>query len=881
MTAQGLPAGAVIEKGTQYGQAFVVWTPTASQVGPHDISLVTSDSGLPPVRQGIPLPLDFVAKPNTVTNDLRIVVRDSNVQPQVLTVKATGGDVIASVAGSNTVSAAEGVPLAIEVLTRDLDFDALNWQVSGLPEGMQMVNSVGADGQTRLTLQWTPGMQAAQILQVSGGQDPAGVYRIQLQASDGSASTSHELILRVANTNQAPQFIAQPLKLVHEGETLGFSLNTVDADGDTLQVALVRSQDMPSGVYFEPNTGYFEWTPDQDAINNLRESQGAYTFRFTVSDGQLTSVQEVQVRVLDSNRPPQIAVSNHALVVGRDFRLPVLKANTLAQLTQLVQLAQHAATGLHLFDADGTLQTAALNVVFESLPEGAQYDPQSGVLHWVPGPGQVGDFVVTALVSDGYQSVKQSFTLRVVANEAANAPSILVDLTPATPSLPGQSILASVRADSYAAISQITVQVRGSAIGLSPTEWQTVTLESAGRLRLTAKNPGLAEIQVSATDVDGFSSSYVQKIMVRDPQDRSAPLLSWGSGLPSDNANFSADLAPLVLIRPSMLQARISDTQLMGWKLEIAPGGSGNGATVWRTLDQASVSAQTVGGLLDLSTLDTTKFANGLYQLRLSAWDLSGRSSEVYSRVLVDSSDKALTQGNVTDTVFQLGKHSLAITRHLSSSPTHGELGNWSLPLLDSRLSSDQSAFNAQGGDNAWREGARVWLQMPASVSLPNSEPQHLRFTLGTSTQAQASNIANNGTPATVTHPTFTSDNPLWQLEAVNDIAAATQGNKQAPSVTRLGGRLFDLISGQAWKPAAYVLTGPDGTRYTLDAAGKVQALRFSDGEQWQVSDAGIVALTRGADNAASTGARVDFVRNANGAIASMSGPLASAVDGT
>ena len=82
-----------------------------------------------------------------------------------------------------------------------------------------------------------------------------------------------------------------------------------------------------------------------------------------------------------------------------------------------------------------------------------------------PGPGQVGDFTVLATVSDGRNSTTNSFVLRVVADASANAPKLLVNLTPSTPVLPGQVVLATVRADAFSPIASITVQARGAGIG--------------------------------------------------------------------------------------------------------------------------------------------------------------------------------------------------------------------------------------------------------------------------------------------------------------------------------------------------------------------------------------------------------------------------------
>jgi len=72
--------------------------------------------------------------------------------------------------------------------------------------------------------------------------------------------------VQVAQVNQAPQVMPTPVQLVREGETLGFTVSSFDADGDATQLRLVRDADTPAdaaldGVSFNAATSAFEWTP--------------------------------------------------------------------------------------------------------------------------------------------------------------------------------------------------------------------------------------------------------------------------------------------------------------------------------------------------------------------------------------------------------------------------------------------------------------------------------------------------------------------------------------------------------------------------------------------------------------------------------------------
>ncbi|MDK2126935.1 putative Ig domain-containing protein, partial [Parachitinimonas caeni] len=704
---EGAPAGAQIETDPQYGLAWLVWTPSADQIGNHDLSLLVSDSGLPPAGNGQTLPADFVPQLNTRSADLRLIVRGANQLPTLLALQADGQPATALAADRSRVMAREGQPLTLDWIVTDPDLDLLHWTVEGLPAGMTLEPSQQGS-QNRLRLVWTPGLLAAQSSNRSDQAD--GHYRLTLRGSDGMATIAHTVEIEVVNTNQAPQLLPMPLQLVREGETLSFRLTASDADRDAVQLDLLMDETTPKGVRFDPASGTFEWTPDADTVDHLNGNDRAFPFRFRASDGQTATVQTVQVRVLDLNRAPVIQTSSHALVVGQSFSLPVVRTapspagegggsgnqtGTLPNTsTAPISPALPGATpslsptaagsalpGLQITDLDGAAQTAALSVRFNNLPEGATFDGQT--LHWTPGPGQIGDVLVTAEVSDGRSTTRQTFVLRVVAEASANAPTMLIDLTPATPVLPGQSVLATVRADGFAAIREVKAAVRGAGFG---SDWQPVALDTSGRLRLPATVAGLIELQITATDVDGFSTTRTQSVRVRDPQDSAAPQLAWAGALKP------ADQAPATLSTASLLQARLDETQLMGWRLQLAPLHG-----EWTTLADAQATATAQHGLLDLATLDPRQYANGVYRLRLTAWDLAGRQSEIDSRLIVDSADKQAALARASDGLFQLGGHTLALNRELNGQTSSADAGNWQLPLFQSRLSHDQTEIRDSG----------------------------------------------------------------------------------------------------------------------------------------------------------------------------------------
>ncbi|MFN9747507.1 MAG: putative Ig domain-containing protein, partial [Betaproteobacteria bacterium] len=837
---QGLPDGARLEQGIRYGEAWIVWTPTAAQLGSHDLKLRVTDKGLPPANGGYTVDPANPPAPNTTVADLRIVVRSANQTAIWLGVSASGGLIEGdALAGVRTVVLAdEGRPLTLDLSALDPDLDLLDWQLGGLPSGMVAQPAAGTDGQANLRLRWTPDAFAAQ-----GGTARNGVYSLTVTASDGHARLTRQIELRVRNVNQAPQLLRLPLQLVPEGQTLAFQLRASDPDGDAVRLALVYDDATPAGVLFDPATGTFEWTPDQDAVDNNAAGDRAFNLTFSATDGNATTYRTVQVRVFDVNRAPQIETANRALLVGQPLAINVVRGAT-------------AAPGsLRLFDGDGGAQTAALSVSFSGLPEGARYDAASGRLLWTPGPGQVADHLVLATVSDGRNSVTRGFMLRVVADRAANAPGLLVNLTPSTPALPGQQVLATVRAQGFSPIVQLQVHARGAALGLA--DWTALTPDAMGRLRLLPTAAGVAELRVRAVDADGFENTTVQTLRVRDPQDSAAPALAWGGALAAALAGADPQ-RPVTLSDLSELTATVDERQLMGWVLEAAPAG---GATIedaaWRVVAERSEAAVARSGQLALATLDPRLWPNGVLALRLRAWDLGGRTSEITARVQIDTATKNLRAAVATDATFTLGGHSLALVRSFEPARTAagtgvGDFGNWTLPLLSAQLSHDQPLLGGLDAAAAWREGARVWLQMPSSLALADAPTLQLAFTLRTQTQA----LSTEPTAPQLLRPRFEGDAAGWTLRATQDDGA------QAPALQLQGSRLLDRETGLPWVPQRWELTAPDGTRYSLDAAGRISAVRFADGALWLVSDAGI-ALAGSVD----AQQRVAFERDSAGRI--------------
>jgi VCBS repeat-containing protein len=370
-----------------------------------------------------------------------------------------------------------------------------------------------------------------------------------------------------------------------------------------------------------------------------------------------------------------------------------------------------------------------------------------------------------------------------------------------------------------------------------------------GRLHLTPTRPGLLDIQVTAIDQDGFSNTYIHSVRVKDPVDTQAPQLAWGGALQGATALGT----PVTIGTLTQVQAALQEQQLMGYKLEIAPAGT----AAWSTLAEQTSPAENIAAALALPSIDPALLHNGVYSLRLSAWDLVGSTTELNARIVIDSAQKNIATQTATDQTYTLGGHQFALTRMLEAGtqssildPQSSGFGNWTIPALDTKLTNDQPTFTAMGSTAPWQEGARVWLQIPANLADANAPIQNLSFTLGTTKETLGSAV---GAPV-VFHPVFGTSQG-WTLEAHTSLDP--QSSILNPdSLQRQGISLYDNNTGMPWVPVSYTLTAADGAAYQLDAAGKVTSVTFADGVQWLVTDAGIAAVT------GSSGERVDFLRD-------------------
>ncbi len=440
----GLPIGAELEIASQYGQGTLTWTPTADDIGNHEIELIVSDSGLPPRDAGYIEPADPV--PNVSRHRLRIIVRAENAAARTFGLQVDG-ETIADSGDVLRFDARERTPLAIQLLRRGCRRRGYH-RTAGARPAARHAGDCGGQPPVAV-LDARPFCGTGQ----QHRDHAPGLWRFSVGGSDGMAKLQPYGPGHGGQCQPGAASCRCRSKLVNEGETLHFTVRASDADHDAVQFALLHDEKHAIGVEFNAASGSFEWTPDQDTVDNGNADSRPYTFTFSASDGLAVATQQVQVRVFDLNRRPQISVGNHAVAVGDTLSLPVVFDGSVSN-------------GIAVFDPDGPIQSQALALSFANLPTGATYDSHTQRLTWTPGPGQIGDTLVTAQVYDGRPganaSSTHSFVLRAVVDLAAQPPQILISTTPSLPVNPGQLLMVSVRAEALGGIAQLAVELRSN-----------------------------------------------------------------------------------------------------------------------------------------------------------------------------------------------------------------------------------------------------------------------------------------------------------------------------------------------------------------------------------------------------------------------------------
>jgi len=202
------------------------------------------------------------------------------------------------------------------------------------------VNAKDSDGED-LTITWSYDDEI--ISERSSGDlyldyNQESEHTLRLVIADGVTEVTKEWTVKVEGTNRKPQLILLPVTM-NEGETIYLDLPDVDLDGDVLTYS-----------FEAPLNQEGEWTTDY-------EDSGKYKLRVSVSDGEFTDTEYLDIEVLNVDRSP-------ILKLPKELR--VYEDETLSYTFDAIDL-----------DGDD------IDFSFDGLPEDAQF--RGRTLSWKPG----------------------------------------------------------------------------------------------------------------------------------------------------------------------------------------------------------------------------------------------------------------------------------------------------------------------------------------------------------------------------------------------------------------------------------------------------------------------------------------------------------------
>ncbi len=243
---------------------------------------------------------------------------------------------------------------------------------------------------------WTPGYD------VATSTTPTDVVVI-ISASTGALTVSQACHILVTNTDRAP--VLQPIaeKIVRRQSNFALQLVGTDPDGDALTYSYQPQHAFPAPLpIFDPHAGTFAWNAPANA------TLGTYPIDFTVSDGQLTTTQTMQLIVEDVNHAPVFSTVN-----GQTLPTPTTFAYGAIVNTPISLLI--TAT-----DADNDPLTYTARQPRGDLPTGATFNAATHTFAWTP--NALGETSIIVRVEDNYGG-QSELQLTINVTEASGCTS--------------------------------------------------------------------------------------------------------------------------------------------------------------------------------------------------------------------------------------------------------------------------------------------------------------------------------------------------------------------------------------------------------------------------------------------------------------------------
>ncbi|WP_242034769.1 Ig-like domain-containing protein [Microcystis flos-aquae] len=770
-----------------------------------------------------------------------------------------------------------GQLLTYRATATDANNDRLTYSLLNQPEGMAVDAETGS-------LIWQP------------KQNQIGNNRVVLRVSDGKGGiATQEFFLNTKGINTPPQIISSPNTVTLINNTYSYEVRATDFDNDTLTYSLINP---PEGMTINANTGLIVYTP-----TNL----GKQTVEIKVSDGfGGTNTQSYQLQVLatlDNNLPsitstPKIIIGAGGLyqydVEANDPENTAISYNltvkpngmTIDTNTGLITWqTQNTTNGdfqvtVTATDADGgiayqnyyirvtpnqapiinsqPLELAQLGVTYKydviakdadndtltynllQAPQGLTID-QFGRIRWQSASQNQGIYPVTIQVSDGRGGITTQTYNLTLSNDDITNPVVELGFNSNLINI-GESINFQVRATDNIEVKTLTLTANTTPLTLNPNSpnGQINTATFVGQ------KAGLYQIVATATDAAGNQDTETIEVRVLDPSDTEAPVVE------INKTNLEATQG--IIKSPTDIIATITDDNLEFYRVEIAPIEAVDLSNIGENDPDYTLLTKGTQNITNqqVANLDPRLLANGSYLIKITAFDFSGNGNVQGVILNVTGQNKPGDFSlEYTDLSIPLTGIPIEIVRRYNSleSASQGDFGyGWDLGLQDAKIvesspdGRDLSEANSDffGTSNTFSVGTRVTLNTP--------DGRRVGFTF-------------NPVPVSASFfgaiyaPKFTPDAGVFDKLEVENTPLTIRSDGT------VGAFLFSFLG---YNPSQYKLTTKDGTVYNYDQNFGLIDVTDRNGNKLTFSDEGIIS---------STGAEIDFIRDAQGRITEIIDP--------
>lgn len=225
-----------------------------------------------------------------------------------------------------------------------------------------------------------------------------GTFNGKVKATAGAQadSSTFQIIVAAAGSNQAPVVTAPAVQSTYEGANLMFTVTAADADADA--IVSLNGAGVPSGATFTKNgantSGTFSWTP-------TFTQSGDYDVVFTATSGVLTGAAATHIHVENSVPLSVASISDVTVVEGTTLTVNV---NANGPATGSIVLTPSLPSFATLNAPTTSSGTGTLTTTITISPTAGQAGTyQASVTGTASGQTDTEDFQITVLAAGSNQ----------------------------------------------------------------------------------------------------------------------------------------------------------------------------------------------------------------------------------------------------------------------------------------------------------------------------------------------------------------------------------------------------------------------------------------------------------------------------------------------